>query len=334
MNKFERFNNDILNNYSENIIFNISPSSTFRSRCEFSYSNNSYVMHDKDQRIFMTSFDCASKAIKRKMPILLEEINSSNEIKEKLFQINFRSNSMNEVLVTLIYHRTVDEVLINSIDNLSNKIDIKTIIRSKNFTHAFDGHIFEDTLEFNNLKIYQTDNCFFQPNKYLLNKMINKVYDFVENPEDLLELYCGVGTFTLPLSRTFKKVFATENNRKADECLQKGIIDNKINNIHTARLSSNEVVELFNGRTFRRMKDKSLLSYNFSHVLVDPPRSGLTDEVIDIINLFKNVIYISCNPDSYLRDINLLGNHKLEKIEVFDQFPNTKHLEIVSLLSK
>ena len=82
------------------------------------------------------------------------------------------------------------------------------------------------------------------------------------------------------------------------------------------------------------MKDKSLLSYNFSHILVDPPRSGLSEEVIDIINLFKNVIYISCNPGSYLRDINLLGNHKLEKIEVFDQFPNTKHLEIVSLLSK
>ena len=88
----------------------------------------------------------------------------------------------------------------------------------------------------------------------------------------------------------------------------------QINNIHTARLSSNEVVELFNGRIFRRMKDKSLLPYNFSHILVDPPRSGLTEEVIDIINLFKNVIYISCNPDSYLRDINLIANYKLKKI--------------------
>jgi tRNA (uracil-5-)-methyltransferase len=82
------------------------------------------------------------------------------------------------------------------------------------------------------------------------------------------------------------------------------------------------------------MKDKSLLSYNFSHILVDPPRSGLTEEVIETINLFNNVIYISCNPNSYLRDINLLNDHNVKKIEIFDQFPNTEHLEIVSLLSK
>jgi len=334
MDKFGRFKNNILNNYSKNIIINISPSSSFRCRCEFSYSNNSYVMHDKDQKVFMDSFEYASKAIQKKMPILLNEINSSKKIKEKLFQINFRSNNKNEVLVTLIYHRKIDEFLINSISDLSNKIGIKIIIRSKNFIHVFDDHMFRDTLDYNNLRIYQTDNCFFQPNKYLLNKMINKVIDFVKNPEDLLELYCGVGTFTMPLSSTFKKILATENNRKADECLQRGILENKINNIHTARLSSNEVIELFNGRTFRRMKDKSLLSYNFSHILVDPPRSGLTEEVIETINLFKNVIYISCNPNSYLRDINLLNDHNVKKIEIFDQFPNTEHLEIVSLLSK
>ena len=72
-------------------------------------------MHDKNQKVFMDSFEYASKAIQKKMPILLNEINSSKKIKEKLFQINFRSNNKNEVLVTLIYHRKIDEFLINSI---------------------------------------------------------------------------------------------------------------------------------------------------------------------------------------------------------------------------
>ena len=45
--------------------------------------------------------------------------------------------------------------------------------------------------------------------------MISKVIEFIDNPNDLIELYCGVGTFTLPLSRIFKNVFATENNRNA-----------------------------------------------------------------------------------------------------------------------
>ena len=50
--------------------------------------------------------------------------------------------------------------------------------------------------------------------------------------------------------------------------------------------------------------------------------------------LFKNIIYISCNPDSYLRDLTMLSDYEIKKIEVFDQFPNTDHLEIVSILTK
>ena len=69
-------------------------------------------------------------------------------------------------------------------------------------------------------------------------------------------------------------------------------------------------------------------------MLVDPPRSGLTDDVINIISKHKNIIYISCNTKSYLRDIKLLCSHEIKKIELFDQFPNTEHLEIISLLQK
>ena len=86
MDKFGRFKNNILNNYSKNIIINISPSSSFRCRCEFSYSNNSYVMHDKDQKVFIDSFEYASKAIQKKMPILLNEINSSKKLRKNYFK--------------------------------------------------------------------------------------------------------------------------------------------------------------------------------------------------------------------------------------------------------
>ena len=109
---------------------------------------------------------------------------------------------------------------------------------------------------------------------------------------------------------------------------------NSIPNIDHARLSGNEVSLLIKGKEFRRMKNKNINDYNFSHILVDPPRSGLTDEVIEIVKNYKKVIYISCNPDTYIRDINLLKNYKINKIELFDQFPNTEHLEIVSILSR
>tara|TARA_B100001778_G_scaffold326670_1_gene323653 strand:+ start:833 stop:1681 length:849 start_codon:yes stop_codon:yes gene_type:complete len=281
----------------------------------------------------MTSFSNASNTIQKVMPKLLNEINNSNSIKDKLFQINFRSNKNNKVMVTLIYHKNV-ESLVDKIKIISKKLNIQIILRSKKYFFSTNDLFFEDRLNYQNLKIYQTDNCFYQPNKFLVDKMISKVIDFIESPKDLLELYCGVGTFTLPLSTIFNKVLATESDRNSIKCLFNGLDVNDISNVDHARLSANEVTLLIRGKEFRRMKNNKISDYDFSHILVDPPRSGLTNEVIEIVKDFKNIIYISCNPYTYIRDINLLQNHNINKIELFDQFPNSEHLEIVSILSK
>tara|TARA_B100001769_G_scaffold271726_1_gene265005 strand:+ start:321 stop:1169 length:849 start_codon:yes stop_codon:yes gene_type:complete len=281
----------------------------------------------------MTSFSNASNTIQKVMPKLLNEINNSNSIKDKLFQINFRSNKNNKVMVTLIYHKNV-ESLVDKIKIISKKLNIQIILRSKKYFFSTNDLFFEDRLNYQNLKIYQTDNCFYQPNKFLVDKMISKVIDFIESPKDLLELYCGVGTFTLPLSTVFNKVLATESDRNSIKCLYNGLDVNDISNVDHARLSANEVTLLIRGKEFRRMKNNKISDYDFSHILVDPPRSGLTNEVIEIVKDFKNIIYISCNPYTYIRDINLLQNHNINKIELFDQFPNSEHLEIVSILSK
>ena len=82
------------------------------------------------------------------------------------------------------------------------------------------------------------------------------------------------------------------------------------------------------------MNGHDFSTYNFSHILVDPPRSGLTDNVLKILKRFDKVIYVSCNPDTYIRDIKLLDSFSISDIELFDQFPNTNHLEIVSMLDK
>tara|TARA_Y200000002_G_scaffold221732_1_gene183132 strand:- start:835 stop:1683 length:849 start_codon:yes stop_codon:yes gene_type:complete len=281
----------------------------------------------------MTSFSNASNTIQKVMPKLLNEINNSNSIKDKLFQINFRSNKNNKVMVTLIYHKNV-ESLVDKIKIISKKLNIQIILRSKKYFFSTNDLFFEDRLNYQNLKIYQTDNCFYQPNKFLVDKMISKVIDFIESPKDLLELYCGVGTFTLPLSTVFNKVLATESDRNSIKCLYNGLDVNDISNVDHARLSANEVTLLIRGKEFRRMKNNKISDYDFSHILVDPPRSGLTNEVIEIVKDFKNIIYISCNPYTYIRDINLLQNHNINKIELFDQFPNSEHLEIISILSK
>ena len=333
MNKFTKFSKDISKYYPKKIVTNLSPVSSYRSRCEFGYSRESYVMHDDKSKIYIKSFDIGVKSIQLLMPILLELINNSFEIKNKLFQINFRSNSENNILVTLIYHKNISEDLINKIEQIKKKLKVEIIIRAKNQTYPKDNIYLQDLITSKNIKIFQTDNSFYQPNSFLLSKMIDKVKSLVKHPTDLIELYCGVGTFTLPLSKLFKNVFASENDRKSIKCLNKAIIDNNISNIHSARLSATEVDELLKGKNFRRMGETNIKSYDFSHILVDPPRCGLTDEVVKFLKGFENIIYISCNPETYIKDIKLLKDHKIKDIEIFDQFPNTKHLEIVSILS-
>ena len=334
MNKFEKFQSAIRFKHANKIAINISPANAFRSRCEFAYDKNNYVMHGINEKIYMKTFTDASLEIQNIMPILLNEINNNDEIKEKLFQINFRSNQLNKLMITMIYHKKIDESLIALLNQISKNLDINIIVRSKNFVHGIRGLYLEDMLAYKNLKIFQTDNTFTQSNKYLVDKMISKVINFIDNQRDLLELYCGIGTFTLPLSFKFNKILATESNRKSIKCLEKSLQENKISNIHNARLSSNEVNELFDGRIFNRMNMKNINDYDFSHILLDPPRSGLTDDVISLASNFENIIYVSCNSETYVRDIKLLESFEIDKIELFDQFPNKNHLEIVSLLKK
>ena len=332
MNKFDRFQDDIKNNYDEKVVINLSPSTSFRSRCEFSYGKNHYVMHDINEKIYIKTFKDASLDIQNLMPVLLKRINENNKVNHKLFQVNFRSNQHNKIMVTMIYHKIIDKSLINIVNQISDDLKVNIIIRSKNYKYETRGLYLDDTLIYKNLKIYQTDNTFTQSNKYLVDKMIFKVIDFIENPDDLLELYCGIGTFTIPLSFTFNKVLATENNRNSIECLNKSLKENNISNIYNARLSSDEVSELFKGKFFNRMNSKSISDFNFSHILLDPPRSGLTEDVINLASNFKNIIYVSCSAETYIRDINLIRSHKITNIELFDQFPNKNHLEIVSVL--
>ena len=332
MNKFDRFQVNIKNNYDDKVVINLSPSTSFRSRCEFSYGKNHYVMHDVNGKIYIKTFKDASLDIQNLMPVLLKRINENNEINHKLFQVNFRSNQHNKIMVTMIYHKIIDKSLINIVNHISDDLKVNIIIRSKNYKYETRGLYLDDTLIYKNLKIYQTDNTFTQSNKYLVDKMIFKVIDFIENPDDLLELYCGIGTFTIPLSFIFNKVLATENNRNSIKCLNKSLKENNISNIHNARLSSDEVLELFKGKIFNRMNSKNISNFNFSHILLDPPRSGLTEDVINLASNFKNIIYVSCNAETYIRDINLIRSHKITNIELFDQFPNKNHLEIVSVL--
>lgn len=337
MNKYQDTLDSIKPFYKKNIDIYLSPPVHYRMRCEFSYKKKKYVMYDKNNKfILMDEFCLASKPIFKIQKKLLDLINTNENLTKNLFQINFRSNNENKILVSLIYRKPLTDNLITHLHELSKKLNISVNARSKKILFKTEKEDFYEIINLNkkNIKIYQSDKTFFQPNKYIYPKMYEFLMNNLSNVEDLLELYCGIGSFTLPLSNKFNKIFASENNRESMNMLNKSLSNNNISNVSIARLNAEEVIDIFSGRIFRRMNDIDIINYNFSHILVDPPRSGLDSKVISLINNFDNLIYISCNPDTYLRDIKLLNNFKIEKVALFDQFANTNHLEIVSILKK
>ena len=335
MNKFTKAISLISEHYKDAIKINLSPACGYRSRCEFGYRNGFYTMYDRSGNIqHLEIFNIARPVIQNLMPKLQNNINHSKFLNHKLFQVNFRTNSDDSVLTTLIFHKKLNEEMKVEAKKISKELRIDINLRSRKDLFSTGNDLLIDVLNINNIHLYQSDQSFYQPNHFHMPEMINKTLSYVVNQCDLLELYCGSGTFTLPLSYKFNKVLATENNRQSIKCLKKSIEDLSISNIDFARLSAEEVSEAFNGRAFRRMSKNNINTYNFSHILVDPPRSGLNTEVIDIIKRFKNIIYISCSYESYVRDISMLNEFSLKHIEIYDQFPNTEHLEIVSILSK
>ena len=335
MDKFQKASSLLKNHYEGEITINNSPSSGYRSRCEFGYKNNFYTMYSPlGEIIYLNTFNIVRPCIQKLMPNLLEKINKKDILKEKLFQINFRANRDNEMLVSLIYHKSIYDEIKSAANELANIFNIKINLRSKKKLYSTHDDLLRDDIKELESVLYQTDQSFYQPNYFHMPMMVLKTMSFIKQPKDLLELYCGSGTFSVPMRKTFNKILATENNRQSIRCLNKAIEENNITNIFHARLSAEEVTELFNGRVFKRMNNIDINNFNFSHILVDPPRAGLDNNVIDLINKFDNVLYISCNYETYVRDIEKLKNFKIINIEIFDQFPNTKHLEIVSLLSK
>ena len=334
MNKLSKFCNELSNHTDIKPEIYLSPATGYRARAEFGFSKNYFTMVSHKHKIYMDQSSIPHPSIQQLMPNLLSKINKSEIIKKKLFQVNFRTSGT-KVLATLIYHKPLEEEWIQAAKNIQDSLpNISITGRSKKQKVIIGEEDLELLCNYANssFKILQNDSVFFQPNFYLYSLMISFITKQLEDPRDLLELYCGCGGFTLPLASKFNKVFATENNRHSIRLLKESIKLNNLSNIQTARLSDDETASaLANERPFRRLENIDMQSYEFSHILVDPPRAGLSTETIKLSKQFKNMIYISCNPETFLRDM-VKVNRKIESIGIFDQFANTQHLEVVALL--
>lgn len=166
--------------------------------------------------------------------------------------------------------------------------------------------------------------AFFQINHELLELLLGEAIRDEEG-KTAIDLYSGVGLFTLPLARKFDQVTAVEANPRAVNYAQRNLDAADLNNVELANLSVAEWLKHWLG--FERPE----------FLLLDPPRTGAESGVIEgILSVApQKICYVSCDPATLARDLNklLAGGYSLDSIVGFDMFPQTHHVETVARLS-
>ncbi|WP_323841472.1 MULTISPECIES: tRNA (uridine(54)-C5)-methyltransferase TrmA [unclassified Moraxella] len=340
-----------------------SPTSHFRMRAEFRIWHTDddmfYAMFERNESgkktvIRIDDFATASLQINELMPILLAELKASKALSERIFEIHFLNTLKGEMLVSLIYHKKLDNIWQGLAKNLSDKLGIIIIGRSRGQKIVLSEDFVTEQMVVNikgeqtQFLYQQVESGFSQPNAIVCQSMLNFACDVADaissnqnnqnQQQDLLELYCGNGNFTLPLSCYFRQVLATELAKSSVNSAKWAIDKNNIQNIAIARLSAEEFSQAYNAeRQFRRLieADIDIQSYDFNTVFVDPPRAGIDDETLKILMSFDHIIYISCNPDTLFDNLQFLNRtHEIKRFAMFDQFPYTHHIESGVWLSK
>ncbi|WP_446893139.1 tRNA (uridine(54)-C5)-methyltransferase TrmA [Acinetobacter sp. NS4_7] len=327
-----------------------SPEHNYRMRAEFRIwhieDDLFYAMfersEDKQKKVIrVDEFPIADRSINLLMPKLLAGLKANPVLSARLFEVHFLATLSGEMLVSLLYHRKLEPDWEPAAQALSKALNIKLIGRSRGQKFVLcDEYVVEQLQVFDRTYTYkQIDSSFTQPNAQVCQKMLEWACSVAEHSEqDLLELYCGNGNFTLPLSTRFRRVLATELAKSSVYAAQWNIEQNQIENIQVARLSAEEFTQAYNGeREFRRLQEANidLSSYDFDTVFVDPPRAGIDDDTLKLLQRFKRIIYISCNPDTLHDNLKTLcQSHKLTQFALFDQFPYTHHVESGVLLEK
>jgi tRNA (uracil-5-)-methyltransferase len=318
---------------------------TFRNRAEFRIFHKmgtlSYAMNDTNRKLLpIDSCSIVSDDIGTLMPILLEKIQKNNELLRKFFMIEFLTSTSGDILVSMIYHRRLDEKWEDEARLLQDELNIKIVGRSRKQKIVLSSDFIDEILTINGKKYYfkYQEGGFTQPNQKVNEKMIEWVLNNIDSYDDLCELYCGGGNFTIPLSQMFNNVLATEISKTSIRSAKANCILNDITNIKFIRMSSEEFVEARTGvREYRRLKqeDINLNLYNFSTIFMDPPRAGLDDTTRKLSKQFNQIIYISCNPETLYRDLEeLIKTHKIINFALFDQFAFSKHIELGVVLRK
>lgn len=321
-----------------------SPREHYRLRAEFRLwrqdGQRHYAMFapgEKHTPILIDDFPIASARINQLMPRLKAAWQASEALSHKLFQVELLTTLAGDGMITLCYHRPLDQAWEAAAQQLSADLGVSIIGRSKGKRLVIGRDHAVERLEIagRTFSYRQPEGAFTQPNGMVNQKMLAWAYDALgQRDDDLLELYCGNGNFTLPLATRVRQVLATEISKTSVNAALHNLEENGVDNVRLVRLSAEELTQALNEvRPFRRLEGIELKRYDFGTVFVDPPRAGMDPDTCELTRRFERILYISCNPETLAANIaQLQDSHRIERCALFDQFPYTQHMESGVLL--
>lgn len=213
---------------------------------------------------------------------------------------------------------------VDSIIHVLNSSD-KVKLRGPYKTWKGEGVLIE---EFDGFTFQISPTSFFQINYDINSKMLKHILDYLKtkktNDKNLLDLYCGVGLFSIYFSPLFKDVKGVEFSKSS---IKAANANKNINFLKNITFYVEDAIKFLK-------KSKN----NFDYIIIDPPRAGLGKNGVELLSKKVNnsLIYISCDPSTLARDLKELTEKgfKIKSIKPFDMFPNTYHVENVAILEK
>ena len=274
---------------------------------------------------------------------VFNEINNTGFLK----QIMVRNNEKNEVMIIVIVNKNsqynqLSKILEEMYDEneciksvyISVKTEQNNVILGKNI-HLFGSQYLEEEMEGLKFKIYP--NSFFQINKKQALKLYDTAIEFLNEEKNnknngkiyektVIDAFSGTGTIAMMLSKNIKKVIGIESVESSTLAAKLTSHENSIQN-----------VEFVNGKVEKELP-KILKRENIGAIVFDPPRRGIEEIALKSVikNKIEKIVYISCNPATFARDVKILAENEyvLKKITPVDMFPQTAHIEVVGLLEK
>lgn len=272
---------------------------------------------------------------------VFNEVNNTGFLK----QIMVRNNEKDEVMIVVVVNKNsqynqLSKVLEEMYDEndciksiyISVKTEQNNVILGKN-VHLFGSQYLEEEMEGLKFKIYP--NSFFQINKKQALKLYDVAINFLneENKntdkiyeKTVIDAFSGTGTIAMMLSKNIKKVIGIESVESSTLAAKLTSYENSIQN-----------VEFVNGKVEKELP-KILKREDVGAIVFDPPRRGIEESALKSViqNKIEKIVYISCNPATFARDVKILAEngYVLRKVTPVDMFPQTPHIETVTLLSK